>query len=190
MKLCVFSVFALAIVVAGCSAPIKGTAEATNETATLGLLDSMISVSDCLMTRDGDGLHLSGATSDRSLVRTSGTFRPPFVVRLRAKTDSTNLRIYYNSGMVIFNWERRQDQLRVHDPLTNQIHAVDDKGHIEPGEWHDIIWEVDSDRMSITVDGDNRFSAPGNYASIEAPIGVGPAFGSVVSIESFEVTSQ
>ncbi len=208
MKLCIFSVLAFAMVMSGCSAPMKDTAEASNQpdapqrltmnvatevtapTATGSILDSMIPVSGCLMTRNGDVLQLAAPTPDRSLVQTTATFRPPFVFRLRAKTDSTNLRLYYNAGMVIFNWECRQDQLRVHDPLTNQTRAVPGKGLIAPGKWHDVIWEVYPDRMSITVDDENRYSTPGNYANIDAAIGVGPAFGSVVSIESIEVTAQ
>jgi hypothetical protein len=140
------------------------------------------------MARDGDVVKLSSPLPDRALVQTRDAFRPPFIIKLRAATDSTNLRLYYNAGMVIFNWERGKDVLRVHDPLTNQTNSLAGKGFIEPNQWHDITWEIKPGGVTLTVDGEMRFSTSGDYADINAPIGIGPAFGSVVSVESFEVT--
>lgn len=190
MKLSVIAVLALVVGGVVGSQPATTAAQALEQTATVGLMDLVTIVNGCVMTREGSVVRLSSPTNDRSLVQTSAKFSPPFTVRLRAKTDSTNLRLYYNAGLVIFNWERRQDELRVHDPLTDKIKALSGKGYIEPGQWHDIVWDIQPDGMSISVDGEERLSVPGNYRHIDAPIGIGQAFSSVVSIESFEVTSS
>ena len=186
-------VLALAVATLGCTSSAKAPAPPAGQPAAPAVapvsMDSMISVNGCLMTPAGGLVLLSSPLPDRALVQTPAKFRPPFSVRLRAATDSTNLRVYYNAGMVILNWEVRQDEFRAHDPLTSQPYAVRGKGWIKPGELHTIVWEVRPDGMSLSVDGETRFSAPGDYANINAPIGIGPAFGSVVSVESFEVTT-
>ena len=181
-----FTVLALAIIAFGCTATKTAVAPSA-QAGPVGFMDRMVSVNGCAMTLDSDGVRLSSPVPDRALVQTTAGFRPPFTVKLRAKTDSTNLRLYYNAGMVIFNWECGRDTLRVHDPLSNKISSLPGKGGIEPGQWHDIVWEVKPDGMNIGVDGAVRFLAPGNYANIDAAVGIGPAFGSVVSVESFEV---
>lgn len=187
MKPFVFTVLALAIFTFGCTATKTAVAPSA-QAGPAGFMERMVRVNGCAMTLDSDGVRLSSPVPDRALVQTAAGFRAPFTVKLRAQTDSTNLRLYWNAGMVIFNWECGQEELRVHDPLTNRTTALPGKGWIEPGQWHDVVWDVRPDGMSITVDDELRFSAPGNYADIDAAVGIGPAFGSVVTVESFEVT--
>jgi hypothetical protein len=158
----------------------------TQTAAELGPRD-LAQVNGCQMVERDGAFVLSSPTNDRSLVQTEKAFSPPLVVRLRARTDSNNIRLYYNAGMVIFNWECAPEQLRVHDPLTDNIKPVPEKGYVTPGEWHDITWEIEPAWMRITLDDELRYEGPGNYADIEAPIGVGPAFGSVVSVESLVI---
>ena len=45
-------------------------------------------------------------------------YRAPLTVRAVAKTDSTNLRLYWHIGEIILNWECSVRELRVHDPHT------------------------------------------------------------------------
>jgi hypothetical protein len=92
--------------------------------------------------------------------------------------------------MVIFNWEVRPGQLRVHDPLTDRIKAVPEKGLITENEWHDVTWEIMPGWMRISVDDEVRYEGPGEYSNIEAPVGIGPCYGSVVSVESFVVEAR
>lgn len=187
MKHLTLALLAIAITAAGLLTAARTATVASAGTPHVVLGDLTARVGGCQMTREGAVVKLSAPTSDRSLVQTSFEFQPPFVVMMRATTDSTNLRLYYNAGMVIFNWECNQQELRVHDPVTNATYSAPGKGYFEPGQMHDITWEVRHDGMRVLVDGEERFSAPGDYLDLSAPVGIGPAFGSTVCIEWFEV---
>ena len=58
----------------------------------------------------GDGLVCKGDTDGRSLL--ADAVSVPFEAEFVAKTDSTNIRLRYGAGSVIFNWEVNQNQLR------------------------------------------------------------------------------
>ena len=104
-----------------------------------------------------------------------------------AKTDSTNLRLYWHVGEVIFNWECSVRRLKVHDPATGQWWDADEEGFIEVNQWHDIAWEIAPDSMRVLVDGKVRFERSGDWGSIEAPVAIGPCFGSTVTVRSLTV---
>jgi hypothetical protein len=84
------------------------------------LLSSMIPFMGCVIVRTPDGVQLTGASRDHmmAVALTCKSFRPPFTVKTVAKTDSTNLRLYWHVGEVIFNWECSIRRLKVHDPST------------------------------------------------------------------------
>jgi hypothetical protein len=69
------------------------------------LLPSMIPFMGCVIEHVPDGVRLAGASRDHlmAVAITCRTFRPPFTVKTVAKTDSTNLRLYWHVGEVIFN---------------------------------------------------------------------------------------
>ncbi len=136
--------------------------------------------------RDGQ-LLLFGPTEDHSLVQTRAEYRPPFALRLRAKTDTTSIRLYYSAGMVILNWEIRPSELRFHDPLSGTQYGFPGKGEIEPNKFHDIVWEVYPDGTRLMVDGNEVMRKLGEYGDLMAAVGVGPAYGSVITLESFSV---
>jgi hypothetical protein len=154
------------------------------------LLSMLIPYFGCVIQRSGEGLQLRGASRNHmnAAAITPCTFRPPFALRAVAKTDSTNLRLYWHLGEIIFNWECSVRQLRVHDPATGRQIGIEDRGFIDAGVWHEIIWQVDGDAMRVAVDGEDRFARRGSYADIEAPLGIGPCFGSTVVVREFGVT--
>jgi len=153
------------------------------------LLPSMIPFMGCVMVRAADGIQLTGASRDHmmAVALTCRSFRPPFTVRTVARTDSTNLRLYWHVGEVIFNWECSIRRLKVHDPATGQWWDAEDEGFIEVNEWHDIAWEISPDSMRVRVDGKLRFERKGDWGDIEAPAAIGPCFGSTVTVRSFMV---
>jgi hypothetical protein len=110
------------------------------------------------------------------------TCRAPFVFRVVGKTDSTNLRMHWHRGELIFNWECSVRELRVHDPATAEQHGLEGKGYLSTTDWHEIVWEIALDRMRVVVDGEVRFEKSGDYSGIESTPSVGPCFGSTVSI--------
>jgi hypothetical protein len=153
------------------------------------LLSSMIPFMGCVMMQTPDGLRLTGASRDHmmAVAITRKTFRPPFTVKTVAKTDSTNLRLYWHVGEVIFNWECSIRRLKVHDPATGQWWDAEDEGFIEVNQWHEIVWEISPNSMRVLVDGKLRFERSGDWGGIEAPVAIGPCFGSTVTVRSFAV---
>jgi len=128
---------------------------------------------------------------------TPDRYRPPFALTVKAMTDTTNIRLYYGSapedraifpeGLVIFNWEVRPTELRIHDLLTGQAQAVPGKGSVSEKEWHIVRWEIAAAEMRVFVDGELRYQAKGEFAGLARQLGIGPALGSTVSVQSFVV---
>ncbi len=141
----------------------------------------------CEVIKQENTIVLKGPDDDRAQVLTAKEHKPPFVLRVKAKTDSTNLRLYYNAGVLIFNWEVNEDELRFHDPATNEVIGVDNQGKIEPNVYHDIAWEMYPNGMRVLVDGKERARRYGNFEKLEAAVGIGPAWGSVIAMNSFRV---
>jgi hypothetical protein len=113
----------------------------------------------------------------------------PFTLRTVARTDSTNLRLYWHLGEV-FNWECSIRQLRVHDPGTGRQRGIEDAGFITVDQWHEIVWGIMPGSMRLLVDGELRYEKNGEYLSIEAPLAIGPCFGSTVTVKSFVVEQE
>ena len=153
------------------------------------LLSSMIPFMGCVMERGPDGVRLTGASRDHmmAVAVTVELFRPPFTVKTVAMTDSTNLRLYWHVGEIIFNWEVSIRRLKVHDPGTGRWWDADDRGFIVVDQWHEIAWEVEPGSMRVVVDGQLRFERDGEWGHIEAPVAIGPCFGSAVTVRSFVV---
>ncbi len=154
------------------------------------LLGSLIPFFGCVIERTADGVRLTGASRNHmnAAALTPRTYRPPFVLRATAKTDSTNLRLYWHLGEIILNWECSIRQLRVHFPDTGRQCGLEDQGFITVDQWHDIVWEIGRDTMRVLVDGETRFEGEGQFGAIEAPLAIGPCFGSTVTVRSLAVT--
>ena len=154
------------------------------------LIHQLIPHQGCVISRTADGIDIAG--SAMNWVMSAGvapfTCRAPFAFRVVGRTDSTNLRMHWHRGELIFNWECSVRELRVHDPATAEQHGIKDKGFISTTDWHEIVWEIGLDRMRVIVDDEVRFDAPGNYAGFESAPSVGPCFGSTVSIREFSIT--
>lgn len=155
------------------------------------LLSSLIPFFGCVLEPTPEGLRLAGAGRNHmnSAAITSRSFRAPFTLKAVARTDSTNLRLYWHLGEIIFNWECSVRQLRVHDPATGEQWGIDDRGFIAVDQWHEIVWEVGTDSMRVQVDGQPRFAGEGAYGGITAPLAIGPCFGSTVTVRSFTVAT-
>jgi hypothetical protein len=133
-------------------------------------------------TKDGEVL-LSG----NGYLSSVQSYRPPFVVHAEARTDATNIRLYYGKGRMIFNWELNPRQLRVHDLRDGRGFAFDGQGYVAPNEWQEIRWVVETNETRIVVNGQERVRLRGNFAGIESQIGIGTAHGSRVSVKRFTV---
>jgi hypothetical protein len=154
------------------------------------LISRLIPHQGCVISRIDEGIQIVG--SAMNWVMSAGVVpfvcRPPSVLRVVGKTDSTNLRMHFHRGELIFNWEVNVRELKVFDPATAEQHSIKDKGFIVTNEWHEIVWEIRLDRMRVVVDGEVRFEGSGDYSGIESAPSVGPCFGSAVSIREFTIT--
>lgn len=153
------------------------------------LLSSMIPFFGCIIERIPEGARLTGASRNHmnAVAITQQVFRAPFTLKTVAKTDSTNLRLYWHLGEIILNWECSVRQLRVHDPATGRQRGVEDAGYIAVDQWHEVEWKVERGSMRLLVDGRLRYEVEGEYGEIEAPLAIGPCFGSTVTVQSLVV---
>lgn len=153
------------------------------------LLSSMIPFFGCVIERVAEGTRLSGASRNHmnAAAITCQVFKAPFTVKTVARTDSTNLRLYWHLGEIILNWECSIGQLRVHDQATGKQRGIEDAGFITVDRWHEVVWEVKPASMRLMVDGQLRYETEGAYATIEAPLAIGPCFGSTITVQSFVV---
>ena len=154
------------------------------------LIHRLVPHQGCVITRTADGIEIFG--SAMNWVMSAGVaplvVRAPVLIRVVGKTDSTNLRMHFHRGELIFNWECNVRELRVHDPANGEQHPVADKGFITTGEWHEILWEIGLGRMRVIVDGDVRFEKERDYSGFESAPSVGPCFGSRISVREFSVS--
>lgn len=136
------------------------------------------------------------SADDKHCFKTPNLYNLPVNIRVTAKTDSTNLRLYYNKGVVIFNWECNQSELRIHDIITGEQFGFDGIGNIPVNEYVNVDWFIDRDKMVIKVndkiileDKDLPYIKilSNNDVVISSTVGVGSALGSKVTIKDIEV---
>jgi hypothetical protein len=136
-----------------------------------------------------DGVTIEASVDWAYRLMSSQSFRPPFTIRTRAKTDAFNLRLFCENGMVIFNWEWNSRELRVHDPLNGAGTAVANQGFVLPNEWHTISWSIQPMGMTLTVDGKIRFQNHRDYRAVNGKVGIAP-YMSEVTIDNFVVEKK
>jgi hypothetical protein len=154
------------------------------------LIRKLLPHQGCVITPIDDNIQIAGSAMNWVMSAAVAPFvcRPPFVFRVVGKTDSTNLRLHFHRGELIFNWECDVRELKVFDPATAEQHSLKDRGFIVTNQWHDISWEIRLDSMRVVVDGQVRFETAGDYSSIESAPSVGPCFGSAISVREFSIT--
>jgi hypothetical protein len=168
-------------------APLRGAPASRILAPPTNLVREMQPVNQCEKQIKANCVVLTAPHRDMTFIQSSAKFRPPFALKVKARTDSTNIRMYYGAGMLIFNWEAAQQELRVHDPKTGAALGIKDKGYVSPAKWHDITWEIRADRQRVLVDGELRYEAEGDYADLEGTVAIGPAWGSTVSVDTLFV---
>jgi hypothetical protein len=147
------------------------------------LLNTLEQRGDCTVTEVPEGLLLAG----QGQLMTRDKYTPPFVIDATAKTDLTNIRLYYGKGVVILNWEMNPSELRYHDPKTGAIEAVAGKGRVAAGEWVRVEWALEPNGATLTVNGEERAKFSGDYRELRETIGIGPAVGSELTIKSLRI---
>jgi hypothetical protein len=137
-----------------------------------------------------------------SALQTKEAYAGPIEVVLVARTRKDDIRLWaFNGACVIFNWEARRDELRVHRPDEIRVHPPDgnDTGLVAgslatawvqplaPNTWYTLRWRITEQGMEVAVDGKTVFSERRPYdLSARRPVAVRTAE-SVVDVKSFDV---
>jgi len=153
-------------------------------------IEPLVSRGGCRIQAESGYVRLTSGHNDTKSAATVAQYSPPFRLTVRARTDSTNIRLYYGTGWAIFNWEADKTMLMVGDLLRLAEYEVPDKGHLAIDEWHDIVWEIGRDVAHLYADGELVYTQEGDFAELEAPLGIGPAWGSTVDVASFVVEQR
>lgn len=134
---------------------------------------------------------------DQCFMQTEKAYRLPLRIDLKAKTDSTNIRLYFHRGEVIFNWECNMPELRIHDICTGENYGYPGRGLIPQNEYVDITWIIEKEYMAVLVNGELRHGGT-QYTYvlqqkddpaliIEDHVRVSSAWGSTVHVKSLKV---
>src|SRR5262249_27462795 len=147
---------------------------------------TMKSANGEVVTSSPEGTVLTKNSNDPGHLVTAANYRPPFTIHARAKTDLRNVRLYYGTGRVIFNWDVRPGELGVNDPVSGQTIAVHGKGRISTNQRHESAWEVQRTGMRVLVDAQLGCENHADYSKLEGPAGIGSHL-SKVTVASFTV---
>lgn len=149
---------------------------------------SIESVNDAEIRTENEARLITSRRNDWSYFQSKRTFKPPFRLQTRVSTDKNEIRFYYNADILsLFGWESNPTELRLHEPTTGRKLAFKDKGQVVPGNIHFIEIDVHPDRIEVKVDGEQRALAVVSSFGVDAPVGIGPAFGSVLTVEMMRV---
>lgn len=118
-------------------------------------------------------------------------FSTPVAFRIRAKTNSTNLRLSYVENEIIFNWEQRMDLglLAInggpfHDTKVPRV------GKIPVNEWVTIDLIYMRDSFTICVDGSERFARKADFSKCSHPLSVFTGCYATVHVKSVRIWKE
>ncbi|HBL84784.1 MAG: hypothetical protein A2Y17_01660 [Clostridiales bacterium GWF2_38_85] len=134
---------------------------------------------------------------DDTCIESEKEYSLPLKIKATAMTDSTNIRLFFNRGEVIFNWECNPCELRVHDIISGNAYGFENTGSVATNEFVDIIWIIGKDKTEIYVNDELRLiSSDFEYISelkkfpslkIRSTVKVASAWGSTVTLKSLEI---
>ena len=129
-----------------------------------------------------EGFELKGERTP--WVEARKTMRPPFSIRAKVATDSTNIRFYYaDRTFLVFNWEMNTSELRFNDPATGRKNGFPGVGEVEVGVFHDIEIDILDRKIEVKVNGETRAELSGDYEDLSGRVGIGPAAASTVTVK-------
>ena len=138
---------------------------------------------DVLPTMTEGGVKKDGVivVSNQKGIKSTGTFQPPLSITYLLKTDD-QVRLRYAAEEIIFNWEVAKSNLRVGGgPVHNQHRPG--KGAIPVNTFITIHQVVLADKMTISVDGEERGSWEGDFSKVKQNITIMPHSGSTVWVK-------
>ncbi|MCE9612927.1 MAG: hypothetical protein K8T26_01535 [Lentisphaerae bacterium] len=113
-------------------------------------------------------------------------FKPPVKITYLVKTDSTNIRLGYAAQEIIFNWEHKPNELRIGGGPANGQHRAG-KGGVPVNQFVRIEQDVQPDKMTISVDGEERATWSADFSNVKQPIRVFTAKNATVTVKDILV---
>ena len=113
------------------------------------LIHRLVPHQGCVISRAVDGIDVAGSAMNwvMSAAVAPFTCRAPFAFRVVGRTDSTNLRLHWHRGELIFNWECSVRELRVHDPAL--AWAPDGSQLFAYGSWGGVLVDFPSGESNL-----------------------------------------
>jgi len=156
----------------------------------------------------GDGKMVLHTTIGDGRVGTPQHFTAPIKIEMRAKTDSTNLRLYYGDSKTNVHgaWVHLNgadndgiiydDNLWINDLAVENEHYHENATRIPVDEFIDVEWILGKTVMAIKINGEIRVAsceyeyieAFKNGFSITGPVYPAPGRGSTITVEKLRVT--
>jgi hypothetical protein len=132
-----------------------------------------------------EGFVITGEADDR--LCTAQMIAVPFKARIVAKTDSTNIRIYYGRGRIIFNWEMKQGELRFDNFGDGNLSAHGGQGKVPANQWVTIDLVVGETTTEVLVDGQTRMKIADDCKGVKSRLGISASLGSTVTVKTVAV---
>jgi hypothetical protein len=146
-------------------------------------------VENCNIEKVTEGIKV-WCSFDKGYAVTPQKYKAPIVIEVEVMTDSHNIRLLYDCGQLILNWEGNEEELRWHDPGTGRSIGVTGAGKVPSNQWVTITWTIEEGFAAVSVDGVERYRTDGDFSSISGQIGIGSAMGSTVSVRRMTVTGE
>lgn len=117
---------------------------------------------------------------------------PPYIIRAKCKTDRYNIRFLFLNGLVIFNWECDDHDLRLDIPTLQSPHHLLGHGYVGVDTWADIMIKVTQTEIMVYVDGECRYRGHGKFQGIKSRIGIKTEYGcssykNTVNVKDFSI---
>lgn len=167
---------------------ILNAADAPNskQVIVLGEEGRYTTTSQLTVTKKDNLYILSSAGGDAEALRSTKTFKTPFSLQVRAMTNKNNIRLYFGQrGMIVFNWEMNRKQLRIIEPVIFKRNGISDFKPLEADRMYDLEVRVTDSKISVYANKRKQGEVKGDFSQAEGPIGIGPARGSIVTVERF-----
>jgi len=131
--------------------------------------------------------HLHIVPNGITSITTKQAYSGPVEITVVARTENQNIRLHaYKGATVIFNWEGKINELRVHRPDGAEGIGVPFTP-LAPNTWYTLRWKIDIDGMEVFVDEKSVFSEKQKYDLSVAERFDVAAVNSVVDVKSFVV---
>ena len=154
----------------------------------LGSKASFESFMDCEADRKEGKWVLSHPNQKKCYIASDKSFKTPFTAKAKAMTDSNEIRFFLDDKeTVIFSWSSNPQQLRLVSPTGGRPVGIQGKGFVEKNQMHDLEIRLTRDRLQAYANGELRGELTGDFSEFEGTVGIGPALGSVVTVEGLEV---